>query len=276
MTDSTHMPGSFRFQPILDPADPAWYDDAEGFAPPWWHNATLYWLTAAASLVLLVFLVIVDPGSNPGTERRSENVASASVAPVVANPDASLAPVPVLASGDVPRAGSGLVLPSSPRQMRMQRVADPATAARWSRLDSRYMPPIVATPAVLGWDPTAAGFSDAPSSTVTGDTFGLHPTLRAALEQIARGMGTPLEVVSGLRTRDEQEHLHREFLAGTGNLAAVPGTSRHESGQAADVYVNGVALADVPGGAAIAAAAGVGFPVPGEAWHAELVAATYQ
>lgn len=113
--------------------------------------------------------------------------------------------------------------------------------------------------------PTAA------SSRVTGDLEGLDPALRAALEQVAEQLGKPLDVISGLRTRAEQEELYRRYKAGTGNLAAVPGTSRHESGHAADVYIDGVALANVPGARAAAAAAGLGFPVPGEAWHVEPV-----
>lgn len=114
-----------------------------------------------------------------------------------------------------------------------------------------------------------SGHPVAAPSRLTGDLTGLDPGLRASLEQVASGMGRTLDVVSGLRTRAEQEHLYQKYLAGTGNLAAVPGTSRHESGMAADVYVDGVALADVPGGREAAARAGLGFPVPGEAWHVE-------
>lgn len=104
-----------------------------------------------------------------------------------------------------------------------------------------------------------------------GDVDGLDPELKAGLEQVARAIGKPLEIISGLRTREEQEELYRRYLNGTGNLAAVPGTSRHESGRAADVYVNGVALANVDGARAAATAAGLGFPVPGEAWHVERI-----
>ncbi|MCW2962469.1 MAG: penicillin-resistant DD-carboxypeptidase [Thermoleophilia bacterium] len=109
------------------------------------------------------------------------------------------------------------------------------------------------------------------NSRLTGDLDGLDPELRASLEQVAAQLGRSIEVVSGARTRSEQEVLYQKYLDGTGNLAAVPGTSRHESGRAADVYVDGVALADVPGGRAAASALGLGFPVPGEAWHIEPV-----
>jgi D-alanyl-D-alanine carboxypeptidase len=141
-------------------------------------------------------------------------------------------------------------------------------------------PPAAAYPAVGGYpgavlppaygQPVAAAppVQQAPSR-LTGDLTGLNPELRAGLEQVAAKLGTKLNVLSGNRTRAEQEELYQRFLNGTGNLAAPPGTSRHESGRAADVYVNGVALADVPGARKAAATAGLGFPVPGEAWHVE-------
>lgn len=115
--------------------------------------------------------------------------------------------------------------------------------------------------------------ADAPAgpSRLSGDLDGLDPKLRERLEQVARRLDRDLNVESGHRTRGEQEELYRRYRAGTGNLAAVPGTSRHESGRAADVYVGDVALAKAPGGREAAAAAGLGFPVAGEAWHVEPV-----
>lgn len=47
--------------------------------------------------------------------------------------------------------------------------------------------------------------------------------------------GIDPQVVSGHRTFAEQTALYRAYIAGTGNLAARPGTSRHEYGQAVDV-----------------------------------------
>lgn len=107
---------------------------------------------------------------------------------------------------------------------------------------------------------------------LTGKSAGLAGPLQFAMTQLAIRLGQPIEVVSGRRTRSEQEILYRRFLAGVGNLSAVPGTSRHESGQAADAYVGATALADVPGARAICSSLGLGFPVPGEPWHVELVA----
>lgn len=46
--------------------------------------------------------------------------------------------------------------------------------------------------------------------------------------------GVKLTISSGLRTRAEQEKLYAAYKNGTGNLAAKPGTSNHESGEAID------------------------------------------
>lgn len=105
---------------------------------------------------------------------------------------------------------------------------------------------------------------------LTGDTDGLEPRLAGALAQVGKKIGKKLEIKSGFRSRQEQEKLYAAYKAGTGNLAARPGTSNHESGRAADVYVDGVPLNSHPEAKAAAASVGIHFPVPGEAWHAEL------
>ena len=50
----------------------------------------------------------------------------------------------------------------------------------------------------------------------------------------AKKDGVSLQISSGLRTRAEQEKLYAAYKNGTGNLAAKPGTSNHESGLAID------------------------------------------
>lgn len=91
---------------------------------------------------------------------------------------------------------------------------------------------------------------------------------------LGQKIGKPLHVLSGNRTREEQEALYAKYLNGTGNLAARPGTSNHEDGKAADVYVGkgGPALQTVAGKEA--EALGLGFPVGGEPWHVENVSGT--
>lgn len=104
---------------------------------------------------------------------------------------------------------------------------------------------------------------------VTGKTKDLDPELLARLDKVGAAIGQPINIISGNRTRAEQAELYQKYLNGTGNLAAPPGQSNHEHGDAADVYVNGVALANVPGALEAAKRVGLHFPVGGEAWHVE-------
>lgn len=123
-------------------------------------------------------------------------------------------------------------------------------------------------PAQAAMGAPAATASAAPTH-VTGKLKGVDPKLIRALDQVGREIGKPIEVISGFRSRADQARLYEMYLNGTGNLAAPPGSSNHETGDAADVYVDGVALANVPGALDAAKRAGLHFPVPGEAWHVE-------
>ena len=123
---------------------------------------------------------------------------------------------------------------------------------------------------VLGGVGGVSGAAPAGAVTnVTGKTDGLDPELLRRLDAVGRELGAKIDVISGHRTYEEQARLYAAYQAGTGNLAAKPGTSNHEHGGAADVYVNGVALANVDGAREIAARHGLHFPVGGEAWHVE-------
>ncbi|MCB9764370.1 MAG: peptidoglycan-binding protein [Alphaproteobacteria bacterium] len=57
------------------------------------------------------------------------------------------------------------------------------------------------------------------------------------LKDAARRDGVTLRLNSGFRTMAEQQELYRRYLAGTGNLAARPGYSNHQHGQALDISV---------------------------------------
>lgn len=76
-----------------------------------------------------------------------------------------------------------------------------------------------------------------------------------------------LMVLSGRRSRGEQQELYDRYLAG-GNLAAKPGTSNHEKGLAADLERTDPALSWAEVHTA-ANKVGIWFPVIGENWHAE-------
>lgn len=71
--------------------------------------------------------------------------------------------------------------------------------------------------------------------TVNGVTM-IAPAIRS-LAMAKRQLGLPVfgEVVSSYRTRAEQAALYQKYLNGTGNLAAPPGHSDHETGHAVDI-----------------------------------------
>lgn len=80
-------------------------------------------------------------------------------------------------------------------------------------------------------------------TTVTIDGKPVAVGTAAAFQNLAaafkKQFGLTLHVRSGLRTRAEQQRLYDLYKAGKGNLAARPGTSRHESGKALDVFDSG-------------------------------------
>lgn len=95
---------------------------------------------------------------------------------------------------------------------------------------------------------------------LTGKLEGLDPILVQNLGKLASMYGKPVNVYSGRRTTAEQQVLYDMYKAGTGNLAAVPGTSEHESGLSADADVNDFTDDQL-------AKAGLYRTAEGEAWH---------
>lgn len=84
-----------------------------------------------------------------------------------------------------------------------------------------------------------------------------------AMVAAAKKDGIQLQISSAHRSRAEQERLYAAYKNGTGNLAARPGTSNHEKGQAVD-------FKNTPGAHAWLArnAERFGFKnLPGEPWH---------
>lgn len=113
----------------------------------------------------------------------------------------------------------------------------------------------------------------------SGRIAGLDAGFLARFEEFRRAAharhGIRVRIVSGFRTRAEQEYLWKGYqrkLAGIPgnthfNLAARPGTSRHESGRAIDMDPD---VAEQPRLRPILAEFGLTLPVPGEPWHVEL------
>lgn len=58
-----------------------------------------------------------------------------------------------------------------------------------------------------------------------------------AMRAAAQAAGVKLKLNSGFRTWAEQAALYAKYLAKTGNLAAKPGFSNHQSGTAVDIEV---------------------------------------
>lgn len=107
---------------------------------------------------------------------------------------------------------------------------------------------------------------------VRGDLAGLDPVLLASLNRVGARLRRIVFVRSGNRTYEEQAALYRAYLAGTGALAARPGTSNHEGGRAADCQLddrNGPNIGAVSAARVAMRTEGLCLPVPGEAWHVE-------
>lgn len=96
---------------------------------------------------------------------------------------------------------------------------------------------------------------------------GLDPEFARRLGRLIAASGGKLWITSGYRSTAEQQVLYDAYEAGTGNLAAVPGTSNHEFGLAVDLGGD-LAWANANGHRY-----GLHFPVNGEAWHVEMTGA---
>lgn len=95
---------------------------------------------------------------------------------------------------------------------------------------------------------------------LSGDIVGLVGEFAKRLSMWATSRGQNFHVESGLRSYAEQVVLYQKYLAGTGNLAAVPGTSMHELGLAVDGPHWGGFNPELYK---------VHYNVEGEPWHAE-------
>lgn len=90
-----------------------------------------------------------------------------------------------------------------------------------------------------------------------------------ATARAARDAGVVLRVNSSFRTFAEQSALYADYMNGDGNLAARPGTSRHEKGNALDLSYGALPVGLNPRLKAALINRGLVFAVPSEAWHVE-------
>lgn len=93
--------------------------------------------------------------------------------------------------------------------------------------------------------------------------------LRKRLADACKDLGHSGQVVSGFRSKAKQQKLYSAYLAGKGPLAAPPGSSNHERGEAADVYIQGVPIGSYPGGREALRKHGLVLGASGEKWHVE-------
>lgn len=149
--------------------------------------------------------------------------------------------------------------------------------ARVAELDAALHPPATNAPASVP-GAGAADFQGALQGAIasnaargsyphlSGDLDG-NPELLQRLEALAARRSEDFHVTSGHRTLEEQQRLWDGRHANPYPVAR-PGTSRHESGNAADVTIGGRAIQDVIPYAELVAA-GLA-PLRGDAVHVEL------
>lgn len=99
-----------------------------------------------------------------------------------------------------------------------------------------------------------------------------NPTLLAQLQALAKRLGKTFTVTSGKRTFAEQQALYNN-RANNPYPVAKPGTSKHETGNAADVLVDGKPIQDAVDPLALQAMGLV--PLKGDAVHVELGTPSY-
>ncbi len=90
------------------------------------------------------------------------------------------------------------------------------------------------------------------------------------MRDAAAADGVAIKVVSGFRTMEEQQYLYGCYKTGncnSGNLAALPGYSNHQSGHALDLNARDPAVG--PWLRAHASTYGFHNTVPSEPWHWE-------
>ncbi len=111
------------------------------------------------------------------------------------------------------------------------------------------------------------------------DTRMVNAPLAKKINKLGQKMERFVWMGEGLRTHARQQQFWNEYVARgyAPPTVARPGTSNHETGNAADIslFMNGTAkdytnVGHVGKARAIMKNLGLGLPVPGEAWHTEI------
>jgi hypothetical protein len=118
-----------------------------------------------------------------------------------------------------------------------------------------------------------------PYLVLDSDTHMVHHCLASRLNTVGRKMHRFVWIGEGLRSRARQQELWDQYIARNKQwpLVARPGTSRHETGEAADVslFMYGrdkpfVNIGKVARARSIMRDEGLCLNVPGEPWHVEI------
>ena len=111
-----------------------------------------------------------------------------------------------------------------------------------------------------------------PWLSLDSDTEFPCPELANKLNELGKRLGKRLHINEGTRTPERQRELYAQFEARgfTPPLVAKPGTSRHETGLAADVQILSFNIGLWPGARTQMQRLGLCLPVSGEPWHVEM------
>jgi hypothetical protein len=151
---------------------------------------------------------------------------------------------------------------SLPRYKRVWKVIPNSSPARYRRVWKRIEPPVKIDDWLHG--------KVVPIRKVPLKHRAVYRRTLLAAAEAARACGERLRVNSSYRTYEEQLALFRLYKEGRGSLAAVPGTSRHEQGNALDLSDSaGRPVQLNPKVREALIAHGFSFPVKSEPWHVE-------
>lgn len=156
------------------------------------------------------------------------------------------------------------VLTSLLSQHLAQKEVQPATPT--------FKNPLGPAPAQSGAYPGVAGTYKFLHTEGGASLDGVNPRLLAAAERLAEAEGKPLTVASGYRDYQKQAALYQRYVSSGYNrayIAAKPGQSNHEHGNALDLLIDGRPIDSL--GAATLAKYGLHNGVPGDHPHTTLI-----
>lgn len=170
--------------------------------------------------------------------------------------------------------GAAQALDSTVKKFDILNDATDALSTGFKNLTKILPTPAGGAPAGGGGGAAPAGGGGAPAGGVGGaltgkSTSGLNPDFVSKLSKAATEYqlqtGKSVEIVSGLRTAEQQQKLYEDYVSGKSRFpAAPPGRSRHESGSAVDVPLATANALDRMG---LLSKYGLSRPVPGDPIH---------